>query len=396
MKKLLFSALLIVVASHVNAQMTMPPTKAVTKAIKKNPQILNAINANPQLINSLNMNEKLLDAVVDEPQILNLITANPNIITTINASPDFLKMLTKNEDVVLAISLNPNIVTTLNNNPALIHSLVKKPKLINQIATSQSGNTNVVSQSFEEVTSSESSGRPKRGEKTEKKAGLGNMILGAATNGLIGTDPLSTVRLFQKSADLQKNLDKSKNKNIFLSKRYDDYITEHKIVAVLPFSVEIEGENKKQITSKKDRVRNEKEIEEKIQESLYKFLLKNQNNYSIEFQDISTTNLKLKNSGIMSTLYTTNKEEIAKALGVDAVIAGDYVQKMNNKESKSGIIKITLFDGKTGDWVWKLDENAGSKYSLIEETDKLMNNLMDKVVNYFPYRIGVENKKAGR
>lgn len=89
----------------------------------------------------------------------------------------------------------------------------------------------------------------------------------------------------------------------------------------------------------------------------------------------------------MSTLYTTSKEEIAKALGVDAVIAGDYVQKMNNKESKSGIIKITLFDGASGDWVWKLDENAGSKYSLIDETDKLMNNLMDKVVNYFPYRM---------
>ena len=59
---------------------------------------------------------------------------------------------------------------------------------------------------------------------------------------------------------------------------------------------------------------------------------------------------------------------------------------MANKESKSGTIKITLYDGKNGDWVWKLDENAGSKYSLIDETDKLMNSLMEKVVNFFPYR----------
>ncbi|WP_300675665.1 hypothetical protein [Soonwooa sp.] len=382
MKKLLLSTLLIVAASQLNAQMAMPPTKAVTKAIKKNPQILNAINTNPQLLNSLNMNEKLLDAVVDEPQILNLITANPNIINTINGSPDFLKMLTKNEDVVLALSLNPNIVNTLNSNPTLINALAKKPKSINQIASSvaQTSDNSVITQAPTSAVVTEK-------KQERKKAGLGNMILGAATNGLVGTDPFSSGKLFQKSSDLQTSLDKSKNKNIFLSKRYDDYIIEHKLVAIIPFSVDIEGENKKQITSKKERVRNEKEIEERIQESLYKFLLKNQNNYSIEFQDISTTNLKLKNSGIMSTLYTTNKEDIAKALGVDAVIAGDYVQKMNNKESKSGIIKITLFDGKSGDWVWKLDENAGSKYSLIDETDKLMNSLMDKVVNYFPYRM---------
>ncbi|MGX9986092.1 hypothetical protein [Soonwooa purpurea] len=385
MKKLLFTAFLLSALPQLDAQMLMPPSKQVTKAIKKNPQLLNAINANPQLVNSLNMNEKLLDAVIDEPQILNLVTNIPAIINTINASPDFLKMLTKNDDVVLALSMNPNIVNTLNSNPGLIDALVKKPKNINMISASANTSTpaantnntaNAITTALTTITE-----QPKK----KKGSGVGNILLSAATGGVLGGDPLTGI-LFQKSTDIQKSLDKSKNKNIFLSKRYDDYIKEHKTIAILPFSVEIEGENKKQITSKKERVRNEKEIEEKIQESLYKFLLRNQDKYSIEFQDISTTNLKLKNSGIMPTLYTTSKEEIAKALGVDAVIAGDFDQQMKNKDSKSGVIKITLFDGKTGDWVWKLDENAGSKYSLIDETDKLMNNLMEKVVNYFPYR----------
>ena len=53
---------------------------------------------------------------------------------------------------------------------------------------------------------------------------------------------------------------------------------------------------------------------------------------------------------------------------------------------KKNVELISLYDGKNGDWVWKLDENAGSKYSLIDETDKLMNSLMEKVVNFFPYR----------
>lgn len=53
---------------------------------------------------------------------------------------------------------------------------------------------------------------------------------------------------------------------------------------------------------------------------------------------------------------------------------------------KKNLELITLYDGKNGDWVWKLAENAGSKCSLIDETDKLMNSLMEKVVNFFPYR----------
>lgn len=384
MKKLLLFAVLLLALPQFNAQMAMVPSKSVTKAIKKNPAILNAINSNPQLLNTLNLNEDLLEAVVDNPQILTAITNNPALINTINASPDFLKVLTKKEELLMAISMNPNVVNVLNNNPEMIKSVAKKPALINTIimsnpaavaATNNTGQAQSVAISMP----------------IEEKKSTGSRLLKGALTVATGY-PVGggKGKLFERkilsSTDIQNSITKSKNKNVFLAKRYDEYIGEHKIVAVLPFSVEIEGENKKQITSKKERVRNEKEIEEQIQESLYKFLLTNQNKYSIEFQDINTTNLKLKNSGIMSTLTTTPKEEIAKALGVDAVIAGNYDQKMKNKDSKSGIIKITLYDGPTGDWVWKLDENAGSKYSLIDETDKLMNSLMEKVVNFFPYR----------
>lgn len=394
MKKLLLFAALLVALPQIKAQMIMPPNKKVTKAIKKNPAILNAISANPNLLNSLNLNDDLVDAVTDNPQILTVVSANPALLNTINANPDFLKTLVKKPEVLIAINMNPHIITTLNSNPELIKSINKKPALINTVAmnmpvASNSDNNNTNNNTGQTAQNALLTTSTTVEEKKDKSTGSKILLgaLGVATGlPLNGGKGALFTRKITTSGDIQKNLDKSKNKNIFLAKRYDEYVTEHKVVAILPFSVDIEGENKKQITSKKERVRNEKEIEEQIQESLYKFLLSNQDKYSIEFQDINNTNLKLKNAGIMSTLYTTPKEEIAKALGVDAVIAGNYVQKMNNKESKSGIIKITLYDGQTGEWVWKLDENAGSKYSLIDETDKLMNSLMGKVVNFFPYR----------
>lgn len=403
MKKLLLFAILLVTTHNLHAQ-TMIPSKKVTKAIKKNPQILNAINSNPQLLNSLNLNEDLLEAVEDNPQLLQLVSTNPEVISSINSNPDFLKLLTKKDEVLTAISLNPQIINTLNSNPDLVKRLYKKPELINTIAMSSAVANNNGGKSTNQVEQGQLVQNalatiPVEDKKKEKKKSTGNKILmgalGVATYGIVGKHPISYLLNGKtlSGSEIQKNLDKSKNKNVFLSKRFDDYVAEHKVVAILPFMVDIEGENKKQITSKKERVRNEKEIEEKIQESLYKFLLANQDKFSIEFQDINNTVMKLKNSGIMSTLYTTPKEEIAKALGVDAVIAGSYVQKMANKESKSGIIKITLYDGKNGDWVWKLDENAGSKYSLIDDTDKLMNSLMEKVVNVFPYRTAPAGKK---
>ena len=392
MRKLVLFAALLVAITTMQAQMTMPPSKSVTKAIKKNPSILNAISANPALLNSLNVNDDLLDAVTDSPQLLTVLTANPALLNTVNANPDFIKTLVKKPEVLIAINMNPGIVDALNSNPALLKSIIKKPALIHSVSApapaannNNQSNTSSGQQVQTAMLTTPIPAEVKKEKSTGSKVLLG--VLGAATglplNG--GKGALFNRNIFS-SNDIQKNLDKSKNKNIFLAKRYDEYVTEHKVVAILPFSVDIEGENKKQITSKKERVRNEKEIEEQIQESLYKFLLTNQDKYSIEFQDMNNTNLKLKNAGIMSTLNTTPKDEIAKALGVDAVIAGNYVQKMSNKESKSGIIKITLYDGPTGEWVWKLDENAGSKYSLIDETDKLMNSLMQKVINFFPYR----------
>ncbi len=388
MRKILLITAFLLIHQGITAQLTMSPSKNLTKAIKKNPAILNAINANPSIVNALNLNEKLLDAVCESPGLLNAITTNPNLISTINTNSDFLKTLTKKDDLLLTLSLNPKLVDVLNSNPELVTKVAKKPNYINTILASTPAVNNASNASSRSVPSSsfavESS---KKEEKKKKSTGSKIMsgVLNGATNGILGTNPLGSLNLLSGN-DLQKNIDKSKNKNVFLSKRYDEYVAQHKVVAILPFKVDIEGENKKQITSKKERVRNEKEIEEKIQESLYNFLLRNQDKYTIEFQDINNTNIKLKSSGIMSTLYNTPKEEIAKALGVDAIISGDYVQKLNNKDSKSGTIKITLYDGKNGDWVWKLDQDAGSKYSLIDETNKLMDNLMEKVVNFFPYR----------
>lgn len=206
------------------------------------------------------------------------------------------------------------------------------------------------------------------------------------------------------TGNVSKNAKLLAEHGVFVSKQYDDIIKTHKRVAILPFSISLKDETKNK-QSKKENVQNQKETMEVLQEGMYNYLLKNQHDYSVDFQDIERTNQLLKYSGIMNTLKLTSKEEIAEALGVDAIISGEYV-KAKSKEgmanfmksiadnsgdldsNKSETIKLTLYDGKSGDMVWKMDRQVKEKYSIdfFEEPEKVMDIILEKVASYFPYR----------
>lgn len=206
------------------------------------------------------------------------------------------------------------------------------------------------------------------------------------------------------TGNVSKNAKLLAEHGVIVSKQYDNLVKTHKKVAILPFSISLKDEtNSKQ--SKKENVQNQKETMEVLQEGLYNYLLKNHHDYSVEFQDIERTNQILKSSGIMNTLKLTSKEEIAEALGVDAIISGEYV-KAKSKEgminfmksiadntgeldsNKSETIKLTLYDGKSGDMVWKMDRQEKEKYpfDIFDEPEKVMDLILEKVTSYFPYR----------
>lgn len=56
-----------------------------------------------------------------------------------------------------------------------------------------------------------------------------------------------------------------------------------------------------------------------IQSSMYTFLLRKSTNSTVEFQDPDKTNILLEKAGVADKL-----DEIAKVLGVDAVLRGKF------------------------------------------------------------------------
>lgn len=180
----------------------------------------------------------------------------------------------------------------------------------------------------------------------------------------------------------------------------------HKKVAILPFNVEItDNVTKRKKQSKKQHVKDEANLMADVQEIIYTYLMKNRFDYTVEFQDITRTNQLLKASGMMNTLNLASTEELTELLGVDAIIRGDYSNSKDKKGIKdafsvanvatmgyasllssnkksTGEIKLGIFDGDSGDAVWRItmEKSSGGK-----NTNAVVEKVMKQVSKYFPY-----------
>ncbi|MNR35842.1 hypothetical protein D3C85_1537110 [compost metagenome] len=93
------------------------------------------------------------------------------------------------------------------------------------------------------------------------------------------------------------------------------------------------------------------------------------------------------------------KDEIAKALNVDAVIAGKYEAEQSKSEagaivttvlfggmgSKTGSGALTMMvnDGPTGDLLWRFFKSMND--DVFSSSDELIDRMMRKVSRNFPY-----------
>lgn len=190
------------------------------------------------------------------------------------------------------------------------------------------------------------------------------------------------------------------SKQIFESKNLKDKISSHKIVAILPFPTKITYKKLPKNFSPEANLQQEITMAKNIQSSMYTFLLRKAADYWVDFQDVEKTNILLKKAGVDLKLDETTKEEIAKILGVDALIGGNFIQEQSKSES-GAIVSAVLFGGiggKTGSGSLTLMLNNGSDGELLwrfyktmddnvfSSTDDLIERLMRKVSRNFPYK----------
>jgi len=189
------------------------------------------------------------------------------------------------------------------------------------------------------------------------------------------------------------------SKQVFSSPKLEETIKTHKVVAILPFDTKMTYKKQPKDFSVEANRDKEKAMSSSIQSSMYTFLLRKGSNYTVEFQDIDKTNILLKKAGMTDKLGDYTKDEIAKALGVDAIISGKFETEQTKSESGaivttvlfgglgtktgSGALTMTINDGKSGDLLWRFFKSMND--SVLSSSDELVDRMMRKVSRNFPY-----------
>ena len=194
----------------------------------------------------------------------------------------------------------------------------------------------------------------------------------------------------------------SQTKAVYVNPKFYSKAKDHKKIAVIPFTVQL-GLRPKEREKMTDEQFNEMQHKEGLaaQDALVSWFLRKQNKqeYDLDFQDVKTTNALLQKAGMdLKDLSSYTQDEIAKVLGVDAVMGGmmKTSKPMSDGASmamgaivgfygstNSGDISITLNDSDGGDLLWKYDNDLSG--SLGSNTDEIIDTLMRKAAKKFPY-----------
>lgn len=189
------------------------------------------------------------------------------------------------------------------------------------------------------------------------------------------------------------------SKQIFESPDLKNKIEAQKIVAIIPFETKITYKKQPKNFSLEANREQELVMSKNIQSSMYTFLLRKKDNYRVSFQDVEKTNILLKKAGMLDKLDEFTRDEVAKVLGVDAVIGGKFEQEQSKSEAGalatailfggfggktgSGTLTMVINDGATGDLLWRFFKTMDD--NVMSSTDDLIERMMRKVSRNFPY-----------
>ena len=132
---------------------------------------------------------------------------------------------------------------------------------------------------------------------------------------------------------------------------------------------------------------------------MYTFLLRKADNYLVEFQDVDKTNNLLRKAGMFDKTGEFTKDEIAKELGVDAVISGSFDTEQTKSEAAAiasavilgglggktgtGSLTMTINNGGNGDLLWRFFKTMDE--GIMSSTNDLVERMMRKLSRNFAY-----------
>lgn len=169
------------------------------------------------------------------------------------------------------------------------------------------------------------------------------------------------------------------NRNVYKSPDFTQKAARHRTVAILPVRIVETGHVAKNVSVEDIRAANEK-WGYVFQESLHSYILsqtsRNNKGQVVSFQALQKTNAILKEKGMdIGALYDKQPEELAKLLGVDAVLSTSLEK---NKNFSDGVayglaagrtVLNILGRGAAGNMLWVNSSDINMNCSLYDAGD---------------------------
>ncbi|UOQ64947.1 hypothetical protein [Hymenobacter volaticus] len=195
----------------------------------------------------------------------------------------------------------------------------------------------------------------------------------------------------------------AQTREIYTNTNFRTLAQSHKILAIMPFSAHLQL--RPQEVTKNGGPEGVARLEQRegldVQQALHSYFLKQKasNDLTVDVQDPMRTNALLAQSGLTpAQLATQTPEQLAKLLGVDGIISGDFssTQPMSNGAAvalslavgfsgptNTGKLVINIHDGKSGELLWKYDKSLSRGFG--SDTNTIVTTIMRKASRQFPY-----------
>ncbi len=191
------------------------------------------------------------------------------------------------------------------------------------------------------------------------------------------------------------------SKQIFTSPQCPKQIRAHQTVAILPVNAKITYAKLPKGFNTRAHQEQEASLSLNIQKSLHAYLMRKAKSYSVTFQDVEKTNTLLQEAGMYGQLKNYTPDQIAKALGVDAVLDGKFDLEQTHSDGaafvtavmlrdyvgKTGLGSLTLmlYHGQNGELLWRFFKIVDDDFTAANK--ELIERLMRKVSRNLPYAI---------
>jgi hypothetical protein len=188
-------------------------------------------------------------------------------------------------------------------------------------------------------------------------------------------------------------------KKIYKSPNLDQEIKKHKIIAILPFKTKIQYKNLPKDYNEQENKNQELDLAFNLQYTLYANISIRKKEYSVDVQNSETTNEILKANNIYDNIQNFTPNQIAKILGVDAVIYCTYVYtKVGTKAEAiavnllvgsrtkvaTGELTMTVYNGIDDELLWSFNKIMDQEVH--SSPNDVITRMMDKIAWNFPYK----------